>query len=62
MPVPSNAYPGLPLVLFTGRTLLALETKRDVCRRPERQAAGLSVITHHGLDMPPLKHNTGIGQ
>jgi hypothetical protein len=38
MPVFPNAYPGLPLVLLTSRTLRPLETKKGSRQSSERQA------------------------
>lgn len=40
MPVSPNAYLGIPLALFTGRTLRALETKGISRQRSEREATG----------------------
>jgi hypothetical protein len=41
MPVSSNAYPSLPVVLFADRTDLALETQRVDYRKPKLRAAEL---------------------
>jgi hypothetical protein len=43
MPISPDAYPGLPLALFTGHTLWPLETTRVSCQKPcSPQLAGPS--------------------
>jgi hypothetical protein len=54
MPVSPNDYPGLPLALFTGRTLWPLETTRVSCQKPERQASGQSDWVDLGTCSPQL--------
>jgi hypothetical protein len=54
MPISPDAYPGLPLALFTGHTLWPLETTRVSCQKPERQASGQSDWVDLGTCSPQL--------
>jgi hypothetical protein len=54
MPISPDDYPGLPLALFTGRTLWPLETTRVSCQKPERQASGQSDWVDLGTCSPQL--------
>ena len=60
LPVPSSTYLSSSLVLFTRRTHLALERKREDLRNPKRHAAERSIGLWHVDERSSLPQLLGI--